>query len=115
MKEEVTLNRKEQNRLVVMNQIEGRKLTVDKAATLLELSPRHVWRILTAYRKEGASALAHGNRGRKPINFIEEGLRQQVVVLARDKYCGFNQQHFTEKPADKEGINLSRSTVLVVI
>jgi hypothetical protein len=37
------------------------------------------------------------------------------VVLARDKYCGFNQQHFTEKPADKEGINLSRSTVLVVI
>ena len=42
MKEEVTLNRKEQNRLVVMNQIEGRKLTVDKAAPLLALSPRHV-------------------------------------------------------------------------
>jgi len=82
MKEEVTLNRKEQNRLVVMNQIEGRKLTVDKAATLLELSPPHVWRMLTAYRKEGASALAHGNRGRKPINTIEEGLRQQIVELA---------------------------------
>ena len=31
-------NRKEQNRLVLMNQIEGRKLTVDKAATLLELT-----------------------------------------------------------------------------
>ena len=111
MKEEVTLNRKEQNRLVVMNQIEGRKLTVDKAATLLELSPRHVWRMLTAYRKEGASALAHGNRGRKPINTIEEGLRQQIVELAGDKYYGFNQQHFTEKLADKEGIKLSRSTV----
>jgi hypothetical protein len=37
MKEEVTLNRKEQNRLVVMNQIEGKKLTVDKAAMLLNL------------------------------------------------------------------------------
>jgi transposase len=111
MKEEVTLNRKEQNRLVVMNQIEGKKLTVDKAATLLELSPRHVWRILTAYRKEGASALAHGNRGRKPVNTIEEGLRQQVLALARDKYYGFNQQHFTEKLADKEEINISRSTV----
>ena len=111
MKEEVTLNRKEQTRLVVMNQIEGKKLTVDKAAGLLELSPRHVWRILTAYRKEGASALAHGNRGRKPVNTIEKELRQQVVELARDKYCGFNQQHFTEKLADKEGISLSRSTV----
>jgi len=111
MKEEVTLNRREQNRLVVMNQIEGRKLTVDKAATLLELSPRHVWRILTAYRREGASALAHGNRGRKPVNTIGEELRQQVVELSRDKYYGFNQQHFTEKLADKEGIRLSRSTV----
>ena len=111
MKEEVTLNRKEQNRLVVMNQIEEGVLRVDKAATLLELSPRHVWRILTAYRKEGASALAHGNRGCKPVNPIEEELRQQVVELAKDKYCGFNQQHFTEKLADKEGISLSRSTV----
>jgi len=73
------LNRKEQNRLVVMNQIEGRKLTVDKAAPLLELSPRHVWRLLTAYRKEGASALTHGNRGGKPVNTIEEDLRRQVV------------------------------------
>jgi transposase len=111
MKEEVTLSRKEQNRVVVMNQIERKGLTVDKAARLLELSPRHVWRLLTAYRKEGASALAHGNRGRKPFNIIEEGLRQQVVALARDKYLGFNQQHFTEKLADKEGISLSRSTV----
>jgi hypothetical protein len=64
MKEEVTLNRKEQNRLVVMNQIEGKKLTVDKAAMLLELTPRHIWRIL--------SALAHGNRGRKPVNTIRK-------------------------------------------
>ena len=111
MKEEVTLNRKEQNRLVVMNQVEGRKLTVDKAAALLALSPRHVWRILTAYSKEGASALAHGNRGRKPVNAIEGGLRRKIVELASGKYYGFNQQHFTEKLADQEGINLSRSTV----
>jgi transposase len=111
MEEEVTLNRKEPNRPVIMNQIEGKKLTVDKAAILLELTPRHIWRILSAYRKEGVSALAHGNRGRKPVNTIEEELRQQVVQLARDKYFGFNQQHFTEKLADKEGIRLSRSTV----
>jgi transposase len=94
-----------------MNQIEGRKLTIDKAATLVELSPRHVWRILTTYRKEGASALAYGNRDLKPVNTIDEGLRQQVVELAEDKYCGFNQKHFTKKLADKEGISLSRSIV----
>jgi transposase len=111
MKEEVTLNRKEQNRVNVLNQIETRRLTVDKAAMLLEVTPRHVWRLLAAYRKEGTSAIAHGNRGHKPVNMIEEWLRHQVVELARDKYYGFNQQHFTEKLADKEGISLSRSTV----
>ncbi len=111
MKEEVTLNRKEQNRVIVLNQIETRRLTVDKAAMLLEVTPRHVWRLLAGYRREGVLAIAHGNRGRQPVNIIEAGLRQQVVELARDKYYGFNQQHFTEKLAAKEGISLSRSTV----
>ena len=111
MKEEVTLNRKEQHRVIVLNQIETKRLTVDKAAILLEVTPRHVWRLLADYRREGTSAIAHGNRGRKPVNIIEEGLREQVVELARYKYYGFNQQHFTEKLTDKEGISLSRSTV----
>lgn len=111
MKEEVTLNRKEQNRVIVLNQIETKRLTVDKAAMLLELTPRQIWRLLAGYRKEGASALAHGNRTSKPINMIEEGLRQQVVDLAKSKYNGLNQQHFTEKLLAKEGINISRSTV----
>ena len=111
MKEEVTLNRKEQNRVVVLNQIGTKRLTVDQAAVLLEVTPRQVWRLLAGYRRDGPSAIAHGNRGRKPVNIIEEDLRQQVVALARYKYCGFNQQHFTEKLADKEGISISRSTV----
>lgn len=77
---------------------------------MLELSPRHVWRLLAAYRKEGASALAHGNRGRKPYNRTKDVIRQQVVKLAMSKYTGFNQQHFTEK-LEEEGIELSRSSV----
>jgi len=62
MKEEVTLNRKEQNRLVVMNQIEGKKLTVDKAAMLLELTPRHIWRILRHIERGSVSFSAWESR-----------------------------------------------------
>jgi hypothetical protein len=71
MKEEVTLNRQEQNRVIVLNQIEKRGLTVDMAAALLEVTPRHVWRLLAGYRREGTAAIAHGNRGRQPVNIIE--------------------------------------------
>ncbi|MDP2726489.1 MAG: ISNCY family transposase, partial [Dehalococcoidia bacterium] len=63
------------------------------------------------YRLEGAKALAHGNRGRKPHNALDEALKQRVAILAATTYAGCNTQHFTELIADKEKIALSRSTV----
>ena len=76
------MNPKEQRRLMVLNQVESRKVTAKQAAEVLKLSLRHVRRILAAYRKEGAAALAHGNRGRKPINALDESLRKCVSKLA---------------------------------
>jgi transposase len=111
MKEMVILNKKEQRRLLVLNQVERGQVKGKEAAELLGLSLRHVRRILAAYRKEGAAALAHGNRGRKPHHALNEGLRRQVLELARSTYAGCNNQHFTELLAEREGINLSRSTV----
>jgi len=67
----VTLNRKEQKRLMVLNQVEVGWMRGREAAEVLGLSLRHVRRILAAYRKEGAAALAHGNRGRKPHHALE--------------------------------------------
>jgi hypothetical protein len=37
-------------------------------------------------------------------------VREQVVMLRRGKYDGFNDQHFTEKLAELEGLVLSRET-----
>ena len=44
--------------------IEG-KVTVVQSAKLMGVSERHAWRLLAAYREEGAAAVAHRNRGRK--------------------------------------------------
>ena len=60
MQEILTLNRKEQIRLTVFNQVEKKQVTMSKAARLLGLSERQGWRLLSAYRKEGAQGLAHG-------------------------------------------------------
>jgi transposase len=109
--EKVTLNQKEQNRLQVLNEVNLKQISIGQAAVLMGVSSRHAKRLLAGYRREGASALAHGNRGRLPCNAIEGVIRQQVVDLARTRYRGFNQQHFSEKLEEKEGIPLSRSTV----
>jgi len=111
MKEIVVLNRKEQRRLVVLNQVEGGRMRGREASEVLDLSLRHVRRLLAAYREEGAQALAHGNRGRKPHNALGKGLRRRVSELAESTYAGCNNQHLTELLAEREGIALSRSSV----
>jgi hypothetical protein len=63
MKEMVILNKKEQKRLVVLNQVERGKMIGREVSEVLYLSLRHTRRLLAAYRKDGAVALAHGNRG----------------------------------------------------
>ena len=111
MKETVTLNKKEQRRLMVLNQVETSKMTGWEAAEALALSLRQVRRISAAYRKEGAAALAHGNRGRKPPHTLDDSMKNQVLELAQSTYAGCNNQHFTELLAEREDIVLSRSSV----
>jgi transposase len=109
--EKVTLNQREQNRLQVLNEINRRTITIKQAAMVMQVSLRHAKRLLAGYRQRGVEALAHGNQGRLPYNKIDPSIREQVVKLAKAKYKGFNQQHFSEKLKEQEGIPLSRSTV----
>lgn len=94
-----------------MNGVLERQWSVGEAAQLLGVSERHTWRLLAAYRKEGAAALAHGNRGRLPVNTTAATMHAQVITLARQRYLGANHTHLTELLAEREGIALSRSTV----
>ena len=68
---------------MILNQIEKKELNVRQAAAILELSERQVWRLLAGYRKEGVSAIAHGNRGRKPANTLEDNIKLKVLELAQ--------------------------------
>ena len=107
----LTLTEREQTRLQVLNRMVARQLTAGEATTILGVSERHTWRMLAAYRKEGAAALAHGNRGRRPPNAVAEETRQLVISFARTRYAGLNHTHLTEMLAEREGMVLTRSTV----
>jgi len=65
MKERITLSKKEQKRLMVLNEVERGVMTSSEAAELLGLSPRQVRRILAAYRKEGAQGISPWQSGEK--------------------------------------------------
>ena len=109
--EGLTLSTKEQNRLHILNGVLEGHWSMREAAPLLGVSERQGWRLLVAYRKEGARGLAHKNRGRVPPNATPKTIQRRVAALAQERYEGFNHTHLTELLAEREGLILSRPTV----
>ena len=101
----------EQTRLQVLNSLLAEHMTLDQAATLMGVSPRHTRRILADYRENVAASLAHGHRGRKPANAIPEATGSRVVHLARTVYEGANHTHLSELLSECEGLDMGRTTL----
>jgi transposase len=91
--------------------LEKDELSCEETAKILGLSKRQVRRLRVRLRKKPGDDLRHGNRGKRPKNRLAEGLRKQVVALARKKYAGFNDSHLTEKLRDEEKLKISRASV----
>jgi len=87
--------------------------TIARAAELLHLSRRQVYRLKAAVRKEGRAGLDHGNQGRRPINAAPIRVHKRVVRLYKHTYGpeGYGLTHFAEALGEEHGISLSRETV----
>lgn len=105
------MNEGREQRIVVLHEVAQGQLTAAAAAVLLALSVRQVRRLVKAYRRVGAQAVEHGNRGRQPIHTVPPALRERIVALAQTTYRGCNHQHLSELLAEREGLAVSRATV----
>jgi transposase len=107
----VTMSQKEFQRVKVMENAAGGRLSVREASRLLHLSERQVQRLKRRYRPDSIDWVHHGNCGRSMPWAVSPPQKQLVLTLARGKYAGFNDSHFTEKLCAEEGLTLSRETV----
>ncbi len=105
------MTQQEQTRIQILNSVLEYQLPIAQAAEIMGLSERHTKRLLSAYRRGGPAALAHGNRGRRPHNALPKAAVAAVVELAANQYAGANHTHLTELLREREGIDLSRPTV----
>ena len=105
----------EQRKYEVIKKLVEGKGNKNAAALKLGITPRHVNRLIEAYKKKGKEAFVHGNRGRKPSRTTTDGVRQDVVDLYRTKYIDSNFTHYTELLREHEGINLSVSCVTSIL
>ena len=86
----------------MLNSVLEYQASIGLAAAVLGASPRHVRRLLAAYRKDGA---AH------PHNAISPAEAVAVVELAIGRYQGANHTRLTELLGEREGTDMSRLTV----
>ena len=105
------MNQREQTRLQILNSFLADHMTIAQTATLMGVSTRHIRRLLAAYRKDGAAALAHGHRGRRAPNATPEKTKAEVLRLTQTRYSGTNHTHLSELLREREGIDVARSTL----
>jgi transposase len=107
----VTMSQKEFQRVKVIENAAGGRLSVREASRLLQLSERQVQRLKRRYRPDSVGWAQHGNRGRSMPWALPLPQKQLILNLARSKYQGFNDSHLAEKLRVEENLAVSRETV----
>src|ERR1700682_6083121 len=107
----VTMSQKEFQRVKVIENAAGGRLSVREGSRLLQLSARQVQRLKRRYQADSVAWVQHGNRGRSVPWAVSLPQKQLILTLARGKYLGFNDSHLAEKLRDEEDLSVSRETV----
>lgn len=110
MEGDIVLSRKEVHRAWVMRELVSGNLRLEDASLCLKVSVRQVKRIKARFLNEDLAGLVHGNRGRKPVNALSDGLKSKILHLHEAEYFDFNDTHYTEM-LQESGIQVSRETV----
>ena len=105
------MSQKEFQRVKVIENAAGGRLSVREASRLLQLSERQVQRLKRRYQPDSVAWVQHGNRGRAMPWAVSVPQKELILSLARGKYQGFNDSHLAEKLRDQENLPVSRETV----
>ena len=111
----IELSQNELQRVKVIQDAVGGRITVVQASELRQVSLRQVKRLKSCYCPDTVEWVRHGNRGGEKPWRLPDPVRAQIVQLATEKYRGFNDSHLTQKLVSEEGLEMSRETVRRVL
>lgn len=86
-----------------------------RVALELGLTVRQINRLIIIYKEKGKSGFVHGNRSKKPAKTIDKSISDNIILLYRNKYQGFNFKHFYEYLIEEENINVSYHCVYTTL
>jgi len=77
MRERLTLDLRDQQRIDILARWRAGVLGVAEAAALLECSERTAWRLRGRFTAAGPDGVVHGNRGRPAANRLPDDVRER--------------------------------------
>jgi hypothetical protein len=107
----VVMSSKELGRVGVLQDLEAGRIAATDAGLALALSGRQVFRLLRAFRSDGAQGLVSRHRGRPSNRRYPEDIRSLVLAIVRERYTDFGPTLAAEKLAEVHDLSLSRETL----
>jgi len=109
--EHFAVTERQMKRWELLRKVMEGKLTLAAVTPALGVSYRQAQRLKAKALAQGWRGLAHGNRGRPPANKAQPKLQERVLALSQERYRDFNDTHFCQELASREGILLGRETL----
>jgi transposase len=109
--EQLVMNRKERERLVVFSRVKDKELPRAQAAEVLGISLRQAHRLYRRYVAEGDKGLVHRARGKPSVRKIDQARQHKALELYRSTYRGFGPTLLAEKLGPDHGVWVSHDTV----
>lgn len=106
------MSQRDRDRLVALKKAAKGLITQRAAAEEMELTERHVRRLLRKLKTGGDEAVIHGLRGRPSNRKLNDTLRVEAVrILSQDVYRGFGPTLASEYLAREHQVHVGRETL----
>lgn len=103
----VELRMNEQKKYNEIKELVDHNGNKNRVALKLGISKRQVNRLINIYKEKGKSGFIHGNRGRCPTKTLDKSISEDIILLYKNKYQGWNFNHFKEFLEKEENIKVS--------
>ena len=107
----ISMSKKELSRVEVLQRLCDKRLKQADAARILNLSIRHIKRLLRTYRKQGASGLVSKRRGKPGNHHLPDKTKDQALKLILTRYSDFGPTLAHEKLVELHHLKLSVESV----
>ncbi|MBU1727821.1 ISNCY family transposase [Patescibacteria group bacterium] len=109
------MSKKELERLPIIHKVINKQLTQLEGAKILDLSERHVRRLVKRIKTGGDIAIVHKNRGIPSKRKISEKLVNKILEKYQSKYPDFGPTFANEKLLENHNIKISRESLRKIL